>query len=96
MVELPMTEIAAFCREHGICSLSLFGSVLHGNAHPGSDVDLLVEYDTQQQVGLFAMAEMEIKLSDLLARPVDLRTPQDLSPYFRDRVLAEARTLYES
>jgi predicted nucleotidyltransferase len=93
---LPMTKIALFCREHGIRSLSLFGSVLHGNAHRGSDIDLLVEYDPNRQVGLFAVAEMEGELSALLERPVDLRTLQDLSLYFRDSVLAEARVLYEA
>ncbi len=95
-LSLPMTKIAAFCRCHGIRSLSLFGSVLHGNAHSGSDIDLLVEYDSNQQVGLFAVAEMEGELSALLERPVDLRTSQDLSLYFRDHVIAEARVLYEA
>lgn len=93
---LPLTEIAAFCRCHGIQSLSLFGSVLHGNSHTSSDIDLLVEYDPIQRIGLFAIAEMENKLSDILGRPVDLRTAQDLSVYFRDSVLAEAKVLYEA
>ena len=37
---------------------------------------------------------MELKLEDALGRPVELRTPEDLSPYFRDHVTANARPLY--
>ena len=92
----PASELCAFCRRHGIRSLALFGSVLHGNSHKDSDVDLLVEYAPEQKVGLFAMTQMEAELSTLFGQPVDLRTAQDLSPYFRDRVLAEAQVLYES
>ena len=92
---LPTLELDSFCRRRGVRSLALFGSYLHGNAHPGSDIDLLVEYHPEQNVGLFAMAEMEIELSHLLKQTVDLRTAQDLSVYFRDHVLAEARVLYE-
>ena len=92
----PVPELGVFCRHHGIRSLALFGSVLHGTSHKDSDVDLLVEYAPEQKIGLFAVAQMEIELSSLLNRPVDLRTAQDLSPYFRDSVLAEARVLYES
>lgn len=90
------SELSMFCRQHGIRSLALFGSQLHGNPHNGSDLDLLVEYVPQQKVGLFAVTQMEAELSALFGQPVDLRTAQDLSPYFRDRVLAEAQTLYES
>ena len=92
----PAAELSLFCRRHGIRSLALFGSLLHGNSHRDSDIDLLVEYDPQQKVGLFAMAQMEAELSALFGRQVDLRTAQDLSPYFRDSVLAEAQTLYEA
>jgi len=92
----PASEISLFCRRHGIRSLALFGSQLHGTTHARSDIDLLVEYDPQKKIGLFAMTQMEAELSILFGQPVDLRTAQDLSPYFRDTVLAEAKVLYES
>ncbi len=92
----PASELSAFCRQRGIRSLVLFGSRLHGNAHADSDLDLLIEYAPQQKVGLFTMAQMESELSDFFGQPVDLRTAQDLSPYFRDSVLAEAQVIYES
>jgi uncharacterized protein len=74
---------------HYIRKLAVFGSVLHGDARPDSDLDALVEFDPGHVPGL-AFFGMEQELSELLGRKVDLNTPQFLSPYFRDEVLAEA------
>ena len=95
-ITLPTVELASFCRHHGIRYLALFGSHLHGDSRIDSDVDLLVEFEPEQRTGMFGITQMEIDLSELLGRPVDLRTAQDLSIYFRDTVLAEAHVLYES
>ena len=77
------------------CPLAI-GALLHGSRskHPGSDVDLLVEFEPGQEPGLLALAEMEAALSALLGRPVDMRTAQDLSRYFRDEVLQTAEVQY--
>ncbi len=83
-----------FCREHGIRKLSLFGSVLRGTASKDSDIDLLVEFVPGRKPGLLALAAMEAELSDLLGRPVDLRTAEDLSRYFRDEVVRAAEVQY--
>ena len=95
-LNLPLDLLAIYCRRNGIRSLALFGSLLHGNAHSQSDIDLLVDYHPERKVGLFAIAQMEHELSDLLGRPVELLTAQDLSLYFRDKVLSEAQVLYAS
>lgn len=60
-----------------------------------SDIDLLVEYQPGARVTLLDMAQQEIELSELIGRKVDLRTPNELSLYFRQQVLDEAVTLYE-
>ena len=60
---------------------------------PDSDLDVLVEFDPGHTPGL-AFFGMEQELSELLGRKVDLNTPQFLSPYFRDKVLAEAEVQY--
>jgi predicted nucleotidyltransferase len=89
--------LAALCRRHQIRRLSLFGSVLKGNARPDSDVDLLVEFEANATPSLFDMADIELELSALLGgRPVDVRTAGDLSRYFRDEVVREAEVQYES
>ena len=92
-VRLPRDKIADFCRRHHIRKLAVFGSVLHGDARPDSDLDVLVEFEPGHVPGL-AFFGMEQELSELLGRKVDLNTPQFLSPYFRDEVLAESEVQY--
>lgn len=77
-----------------ICRLSLFGSVLRDDFKPGSDVDILVEFEPGFKIGLIKMARMENELLDILGRKVDLRTPGDLSRYFRNEVLENAEVEY--
>ncbi len=82
-----------FCRRHHIRSLALFGSVLRDDFRPDSDVDVLVEFEPGRTPGLDFFG-MEIELSEILGRKVDLNTPGFLSRHFRDRVLAEAEVQY--
>ena len=94
-IPLPKEQIAEYCRARGIRRLAVFGSALRADFRPDSDVDLLVEFDPDRIPGLLGIARMERELSALLGgRKVDLRTPQDLSPYFRQRVMAEAEVQY--
>ena len=75
--------------------MALFGSQLKGSAQPASDVDLLVEFETDRVPGLIGISAMELELSELLGgKKVDLRTPRDLSRYFRDEVIRTAEVLY--
>lgn len=92
-IQLPQDKIADFCRRHHIRKLAVFGSVLHGDARADSDLDVLVEFAPGHVPGL-AFFGMEEELSEMLGPKVDLNTPQFLSPYFRDRVLAEAQVQY--
>ena len=92
-VDLPRDKIAEFCRQHHIRKLAFFGSVLREDFGPGSDIDVLVEFEPGHAPGL-AFFAMERELSELLGQKVDLNTPQFLSRYFRERVLAEAEALY--
>jgi len=87
-------RVAGFCQKHHIRRLAFFGSVLRDGFGPDSDLDVLVEFEPDHRVGLLRLAGMELELSELLGRKADLRTPQDLSRYFRARVLAEAEVLY--
>jgi predicted nucleotidyltransferase len=88
-------QLAAFCRKQHIRRLSLFGSTLAGTARPDSDIDLLVEFEPGNEPGLLGLATMEEELAGLLGgRKVDLRTPRDLSRYFRDEVLRTAEVQY--
>ena len=92
---LPKEQIADFCRRRHIRRLAIFGSALRSDFNESSDIDILVEFEPEQSPGLFGMARMERELSALLGgRKVDLRTPEDLSRYFRQEVLNEAEVQY--
>jgi predicted nucleotidyltransferase len=94
-LKIRREEIRDFCRRHHISRLSFFGSVLRDDFRPTSDVDVLVEFEPEHVPGLFSLARIERELSALLGnRKVDLRTPQDLSRYFRDEVIATAEVQY--
>ncbi len=92
---MPKRRLAAFCRANGIRRLSVFGSALRDDFGAGSDIDLLVEFDPERVPGLLRLAGMELELSELFdGRKVDLRTPGDLSRYFRRQVMEEAELQY--
>jgi len=92
-IAVPYDQIAEFCRHHHIRKLAFFGSVLREDFRPDSDVDVLVEFEPGHVPG-FAFIRLQRELSALLDRQVDLNTPNFLSRYFRDDVLAEAEVYY--
>lgn len=94
-IEIPKEKIASFCKKHHICKLSLFGSVLRDDFNPDSDVDVLVEFEPGHAPSFFRLFDMEDELSAILGvEKVDLRTPEDLSRYFRQKVLSTAEVQY--
>lgn len=93
---IPKYKLMEFCRKHHIRKLSLYGSALRGQLHPSSDIDLLVEFESGHVPGLITLAGMEIELTEMLGRKADLRTPRDLSRYFRDQVVNTAEVQYEA
>lgn len=93
-IHLHQRKIKSFCQRHHIAYLALFGSVLTTKFTKKSDVDLLVKFEKNHIPHLFGIVSMELELTDIVGRPVDLKTPNDLSPYFRNQVLAKARAIY--
>lgn len=67
----------------------IFGSALRGEDKEGSDLDLLV--DALPGATLFDLGGLQAELEDLLGVQVDVLTPGDLPPKFRQQVLAEAQ-----
>jgi predicted nucleotidyltransferase len=68
---------------------------LRDDFSPDSDVDVLVEFEPDAQVGLITLAGMEIDFSNILRRRVEMHTTQSLNPHFRDEVLDLAEVQYE-
>ncbi len=74
--------------ELGVRSLDIFGSVARGEAIPGSDVDLLVEFD--RPIGLFHFFRVQRRLEQILGCGVDLVMRDAVKPQLRDRIFREA------
>lgn len=93
-ISLDHEALADFCRRNRIRWLALFGSALRDDFDDESDVDFLFDLVPGQRMGLFKLAGIERELSELIGCKADLRFPDELSPYFRQRVLAEAEDIY--
>ena len=93
-IQVDKAQIAAFCEKHHIVKLALFGSVLTGHFSEESDVDVLVKFDQEHIPGMIRLCGMERELSEIIGRRTDMRTPNDLSRYFRDEVVNNAVVQY--
>ena len=93
-IHLNFDKIADFCQYYHIQKLALFGSVLREDFTNQSDVDVLVEFEQGKTPGL-AIITIEDELSQIINWQTDLRTPNDLSRYFREEVMKEALVIYE-
>ncbi len=93
-IKIDREALAEFCNEHRISRLAFFGSILSDKFRADSDVDVLVEFEPGYRLGLIGMAQLELELSALLGRKADLRTPSDLSRYFRNDVLRQAEVQF--
>ena len=89
--------VPEFCRRHGISRLEAFGSVARGEAHAGSDVDLLVTFGPGIQPGL-EFFEMADELESMLGCRVDFLTrrsvERDRNEIRRRLILEGAREIY--
>ena len=94
-LRLPLEAIRTYCNQRPIRRLSLFGSALREDLKPESDIDMLVEYVPEADISYFDIVQQQIDFSNMIGRPVDLLTPQSLSPYFRQEVIDSAEPLYD-
>ena len=94
--KITRKKLIKFCKKNYIKKLSIFGSSQREEMHEDSDIDILVEFEKGHVPGLITLAGIEIELSEMLDRKVDLRTPRDLSRYFRDEVVRTAEVQYEA
>lgn len=93
-ISIDKKKIQVFCKKHHIATLALFGSILTSHFTPSSDVDMLVRFEIEHIPTFFDLVDMELELASIVGRHVDLKTPNDLSPYFRDDVISTAKIIY--
>jgi predicted nucleotidyltransferase len=74
-------------KQHGVCTVWLFGSFARGEDNEESDVNVLVEFD--RPASLLTLARLRRRLEEVLGREVEVGTPESLSAAARERVLKE-------
>jgi hypothetical protein len=103
MVEMPPTlpqvlsvlhAHEAELRRRGVCHASVFGSVARGDARSGSDIDVLVDLDPQQPIGLFEYARIKLYIAELLGGSVDVVNRKTLKPLFREAILRDSMNAF--
>jgi predicted nucleotidyltransferase len=91
---IDSTSLAEVCRRYGVKELAVFGSALRGEIGPESDIDLMVEFEPAERVGLIRFESLIVELEALAGRRVDLVTKRGLKPWVRPEVLKVARVIY--
>lgn len=81
--------IRTVVERHHACNARVFGSVLHGGDHEGSDLDILI--DPTAETTMFDIGAIRHELGNLLGVTVDVLTPNALPDSFRAKIIAEAR-----
>lgn len=93
-IEIPARALVDLCRRYQVRELAVFGSVLGPNFTEASDVDFLVEFAPEAQIGMLVFSSFQRELSEILQRPVDLVPKTGLKPVIRDDVLSQAEIVY--
>lgn len=93
-INFDSAAIERFCRRHNIKRLSLFGSILRPDFTDTSDIDILIEFEPGQTPSLLDLGGMQVELTKMLGREVDLKTPGFLSDRIRRQVNLEAQVQY--
>lgn len=92
-MRIDLTGLGDVCERNDIGRLRVFGSFARDDHSPGSDVDLLADFTKRKS--LLDLVRIERELSERLGHDVDLLTEGSLSPYLRERILSEAKVVYE-
>jgi predicted nucleotidyltransferase len=77
-------------RQLGVRHAAVFGSVARGEARPQSDIDVLVDLDRYQQIGVFQYARLKLYIGELLGGASDVVNRRNLKPLLRENILHEA------
>lgn len=93
-IPIPAEDLAALCQKYRVHELSVFGSALRADFGSDSDLDLLVMFQPDAEIGFLEFAALQRELSSALGRRVDLVPKEGLKPIIRDDVIASARVVY--
>lgn len=95
---VPLNAIAAFCQRWNIVEFAVFGSILRDDFRPDSDIDVLVEFNTEFKRGLIETIQMKEELQEIVNRRVDFIVKKALKRsenwLRREKILASAKIIY--
>ncbi len=86
-----MDKLVSILKKHGAKKIEIFGSYARGEAKPGSDIDIMVEFEKRKS--LLELVGIEQELEDVLGIKVDLLTRAFISPYLIDRIDKESKVV---
>jgi len=90
-------DIEKLCIKHKIKELSIFGSAIRDDFDEDSDVDLLVSFMNNMEIGLFEVFDVEEDLAQLLKRKIDIIPKEGLTlPVRKERILSTREIIYVS
>lgn len=103
MVEMPasLSHVLSTLQTHesdlrrlGVCHAAVFGSVACGEASADSDIDVLVDLDPQQPMGLFEYARLKLYIAELLGDSTDVVNRKTLKPLLKDAIMGDAVNVF--
>ncbi len=103
MVEMPasLSHVLSTLQTHesdlrrlGVCHAAVFGSVARGEASADSDIDVLVDLDPQQPMGLFEYARLKLYIAELLGDSTDVVNRKTLKPLLKDAIMGDAVNVF--
>jgi len=84
-------SILPILRRYGVCKAALFGSVVRDQMHSGSDIDILVQIDSD--IGLLEFVALKLELEQALKRNVDVVEYDTIKPFLKDTILKEQQVI---
>lgn len=91
--QILQTQKSYLAERYGVTEIGIFGSYVHGEQRPDSDLDILIEFERPPRISLIGLVELELYLSELLNTKVDLAIKKNLKPRIGERILQEVVTL---
>jgi len=88
-------EVIHISMKYHVRRLEVFGSVLRSDFTSESDIDLLITFDENADLSLFDLMDLEMELSEIFKRPVDVVEPASLvNPIRRKNILTTSELIY--
>lgn len=82
-VIIRLRQNEAALRAKGVLHAALFGSRARGDHRPGSDTDILIEFDPKARVAVFDYVRLKRDIAELFEGPVDVVNRDGLKPYLK-------------